>query len=367
MSPFRRRPFAFGWAFCLGLMLGGFSACSLSAKFEDEGRPCDSSGLCAEGFTCVEGACQALSGNSKCQSCPADTLCDEGSGLCVATTCAARACAVGFTCVEESGTTRCRPIFPPNYGHSCIRDTDCSVDGPNQICYAGTVQQSSGARRPGFCIEKCLAPGAACQTTGATCQSFKTGLGTAEVLLCVTPKLVTACESDAVCTPAGLLCTVFDHPGVGPATFCDSPLSGGAAVGQACSVSLATGALCANGLCIPREPAAGQAATCGQLCGAATCGAGTSCQLVEFRTPAEARFLPMCVAQVTACLSCDSGAGGAAACGADAPRCTTFNGAPRCLAECAPTGGTGSTCPTGYTCGSVDGANRCVPTGNACP
>lgn len=354
------------WVLTLGLALGVLAACSLSTKFEEEGRPCDENGACASGFSCSDaGVCEAVGANN-CASCPAGTQCDPASNppQCVATTCDNRICAVGFKCVEESGTTRCRPIFPPTYGHSCVRDTDCSVDGPNQICYAGTVQQSSGARRPGFCIEKCPAAGAACQTAGATCQSFKTSLNNAEVLLCVTPKLVTPCDNDATCAPGQLICTVFDHPNVGPAMFCDSPLSGGAGVGQACTVTAGTGGqLCGNGLCIPREPAAGQASTCGQPCNATSCATG-SCQLVEFATPAESRFLPMCIAQSTACASC---AAGPAACGPDAPHCTTYNGAARCLAACSPSGGVGSGCPAGFSCSPVDGANRCVPLTNACP
>ncbi|HZH02388.1 MAG TPA: hypothetical protein VEY30_01310, partial [Myxococcaceae bacterium] len=331
-------------ALAAGMALGALvGACSLSARFEEEGRPCGAGGTCAQGYSCVENECRAVDG--ACPECPEGTVCDPSSRTCIASSCATRICAVGFSCVEEESGTRCRPILR-GLGQSCTRDAQCTVEGPGRVCYSGTVQQSSGALRPGFCVETCTSPGAACQTPQATCQNFKLGLGASDVNLCVTPQLVSSCTRNADCGSGDLICTVFDHPQVGPASFCDSPLKDGAGIGEACSTAAGGGALCANGLCVPREPAAGQAARCGELCAEGTCQSG-SCQPVEFRTPAQARFIPVCVTESTACRPCPSGA---AACGADAPRCTTYGGQPRCLAECALDAGPGSTCPTGYTC-----------------
>lgn len=351
-------------AWGLVLLLGAVGAgCSFVLSFDPAGLPCP----CAEGFACVEGSCRRVQGGAACGGCGPGQRCQIATGTCVEDTCAVRRCPAGQVCSESEGAPRCKDIRSPGLGFLCIDDNQCANTGANRFCYRGAVQQpaAGGALRPGVCVERCPAPKAACLTPGAVCRAFPLGVDAGTTHLCLPWDVLGPCVNDLGCADDNLVCTVFDHPVLGPATVCDAPLRVGVPVGRACVLSTVTspgGSLCRNGLCVPRTAAAGQSQTCAEPCDVDTCPSGQTCALVEFSLRGVVRHLPMCVASPTRCASCDA----AASCGPDAPRCAPLAGGGRCLAGCSADGGGFPVCPPEYACGTAGGGLHCVPEGGSC-
>lgn len=345
------------------------SACSLLLDFDQDGLPCDASNGCLEGFACVDGQCVAASERPEgCGSCAAGFSCEPSSGECRPEGCDVRACAAGSRCTAaDAGPAFCEPIASPSPGHRCTQDADCADAGAERFCLLGAVQDpQTGALRNGICVEPCAVPDAPCGDDAGACRPLS-GVADAESgLVCVTAGMVTPCQDDQRCAPHGLLCTVFDHPSVGPTSLCDAPLSGGAAAGEACSVTVGDPsgfALCANGLCAPRPGTSTTQPLCLSPCVEGGCGAAV-CAVSEFALSGVIRHLPLCVPQVTRCTPCGAEA---PACGADAPRCSTLDGGAYCLSACSPDAGTGPLCPPEETCVQLPEGFRCVPATGACP
>lgn len=365
------------FAVALGAALVSASGCSFLLSYDPEGQPCDSSGECLAGFVCVNDQCvRAPDGGVDGCACRAGEFCSPSTRKCLPNTCEYRRCGVGQSCDDDGGTPTCRDIVQPNLGSICSNDSQCG--DPKRVCYRGAVQMNSngGDLRTGACVETCSGPGQPCQTPGAQCRTFSLGADGGQVFLCVPDAVFTPCINDDACRDHGLVCTVFDHPAIGPATFCDTPLPSGAAIGQACvvnTIEAGGGKLCANGLCVPRQPIAGQQSVCGELCdlvdGVSTCPPPHVCTLVEFAVDPRAaspvfRMVPMCVPQETRCRVCTTNP---AACGPDGPRCTRIDQL-RCLPACTPDAGTTPACPPGYACTGLDAGYRCVPESVAtCP
>jgi hypothetical protein len=176
--------------------------------------------------------------------------------------------------------------------------------------------------------------------------------------VCLVPDAVRTCSTPAAC--GSLTCTVFAHPALGSARLCDAPLAGGAAAGEVCGPA-GTPPACANGLCVGRQEASGEG-TCGVPCEEGSCQEGTTCLPVELPVAGGVRHLPMCVPGPTHCADCTDSP---AACGADAPHCSTLGDKLRCLAACSPEAGV-EACPSGRSCQQVGESFRCVPSTGVC-
>ncbi len=350
------------------VVLAFASACSLLLRFDPEEQPCSQTGECLPGYVCRSGLCAKVVETDACGGCAEGQRCLASTRTCVANDCAHKKCWAGSRCVDNGGTPTCTAVAAPGLGQLCSDDFSCLVDGgtANRICLRGAIQviQNGGMLRPGICVERC-GPGGTCLTAGAVCSRFSLGLAHASVQLCVPPGLINACTSDRPCADDDLVCTVFDHPAVGAATLCDQRLPGGARAGEACQlVSTDAGALCANGLCIPRVASANQAQTCGEPCDEGTCDGGR-CALVEFGVQGLVRHIPMCVKEPTYCRSCAADAG--TVCGPDAPRCSGgAAAAPSCLSACNPDAGGFPTCPASQECTLLDAGFRCLVPASTC-
>lgn len=326
-------------------------ACTLLLHWDEEGLPCDSAGRCTVNHTCIAGRCVMVDGGSSCGS---------------------RICPVGYSCDADAGVG-CSPLISPALGHICNDDSNCLASGTNRVCLKGAVQSptSGGVPRTGICVELCGA-GDRCMTGNTKCTSFSLGLDAGSAKLCITPRLLVPCVNDDACREQGLVCTLYDHPQLGPISVCDQPLAEGAQVGGPCVLNTQTsggGQLCGNGLCVPRVPEGAAAARCGELCDRSTCTGGATCRLAEISVsvPGTIRQVPMCQLGTGICKDCSLNP---AICGADAPRCTTYGATKRCLPSCTPDAGTSTVpaCPPGYRCEVLGGIGaRCTPTSGACP
>ncbi len=340
------------------------AACSFIVDFDPEGQPCND-GRCLPGYACVDGRCRKGADAGACGGCAPGQFCRPSTQTCVPNTCQYRRCGVGLKCSDATGIPTCREVEMGQLGQICTDDRQCQNTGVNRVCYRGAVQlgaDAGGGLRTGICVELCRGPSSTCITPGATCRTFPAPQDAGATYICVPDGILSPCTDDSACADDGLVCTVFDHPQIGPATVCDTPLAGGAGPGEACVVSAASGGnLCANGLCVPRADA-GQAQTCGQLChapgGLSTCSGGRTCALVEFEHVGVVRHLPMCVETPTVCAPCAP----PGACGTDAPHCTAIDGQLRCLSACSPDAGSYPACPFNQSCRQLDGGVfRCVP------
>jgi hypothetical protein len=236
-----------------------------------------------------------------------------------------------------------------------------------ELCYRGPQPGGDGGTaRRGFCTERCTGPGTACDG-GGVCQQLSVGLdGGAPVLLC-TRDNIKGCRRDDECTTFEVtgrqLCTVFDHPDVGPASICDYEFPGGKDVGEACAPDAGVGAdgLCASGLCLPNAGALSP--RCAELCEPGTCDAGV-CELAELNVVGVIRHVPVCVPQATRCSSCT---GNPSVCNLDAPRCVVIGAQSSCVSACSPDAGAQPSCPGGFRCvGGPSGLSYCQRTDAGC-
>ena len=348
------------------------AGCSLLLNFDPEGQLCDSAGACLSGYGCVDKRCRkgADAGTPACQ--PGERR-SVVTGKCVPYTCQFRRCGVGSYCSDDAGIATCRDLVQPNLGRVCVDDGQCLLDGTNRVCYRGAVQISNfgGAIRTGACVETCVGANP-CLTPGATRQTFTLGADGGSVCMCIPDGVFNPCLNNDGCRDDGLVCTVFDHPAIGPATFCDSPGTGGE-VGDPCVLNTslpdggAFGTLCKNGLCVPRALAQGEQGVCGELCdqraGVTSCGGGRQCVLVEFSVVGVIHHVPMCVAQSSQCGPCTPDGGG---CGIDAPHCTSLQNELRCLSACSADAGAFAACPGDLICRLSDAGYRCTPPVGVC-
>ncbi|MFZ5467959.1 MAG: hypothetical protein ACOZIN_00865 [Myxococcota bacterium] len=353
--------------FFIAAMLAA-SACSLLLNFDPEGLPCDN-GRCAEGYGCVQNVCVKGGPVDACGGCATGERCGADSKHCLPNTCEFRKCGIGQYCEEFEEGPRCVDAKHPRLGTLCLDDAQCASGGPGRLCMRGAVQNNlTGTLRKGTCVEPCAA-GGTCQSEGARCRTLSLGLDAGEVSLCLPDDAFHPCVNDTSCEDNdSLICTVFDHPAVGPVSLCDSALTTGAVVGEPCAATLAGrdgGSLCRNGLCVPRAPVDTQQSFCGELCDEGTCPSGSVCRPVEFALLGNTlRHVPMCLSRATLCLDCFAGP---KTCGADAPSCVGTVTGPRCLAACNPDGGVGPACPPSLTCTFIDGGSYCLPTFGGCP
>ncbi|MHB8879204.1 MAG: hypothetical protein ACYC8T_36355, partial [Myxococcaceae bacterium] len=294
------------------------AGCSLLLSFDQEGQPCDSAGNCLPGYGCVvegtESRCHknADAGAQECR-CKAGERCRNKK--CVPNNCQFRQCGVSQYCSDDAGIPSCRDVPKGELGHTCIDDGQCAADGINRVCYRGAVQINSygGALRNGACVETCPAGGLPCLADGGQRISLSLGADAGTACVCVTNNIFNPCLNNEACKDDGLICTVFDHPAVGPSTVCDSPATG-AEIGEPCVLNTqlpdggSFGNLCKNGLCAPRVLAEGEQGVCGELCdvvsGVSTCTAPKQCVLAEFSVVGSVRFVPMCVDAPTRCRDC---------------------------------------------------------------
>lgn len=342
------------------------SACSLLLDFDPEGQPCDASGACLEGYGCVEGRCVlGADAGIDCAQCPSGR-CFPDRNECLPNTCEFRICNATFYCDEDGGVgPTCKSVAPDTLGGTCYSDTGCGV---NRRCMLGAIQaESTGNPRGGFCVESC-GPLDTCPM-GSVCRGFPLGLDAGETRVCLPSNAVYSCVNDQSCVRPGQppsVCTVFDHPEVGPIKACDAPLSVGAQTGEPCARDRDAGTFCVNGLCVPPTPEATEPSVCANTCDATTCPAGQTCTPVPFAVQKGGviRYVPMCVTAQTACVLCTATPD---VCGVDAPYCENFGGEGRCFGACTPGAGS-QQCADGYSCMALDaGTNRCVPTSFACP
>jgi hypothetical protein len=261
-------------------------------------------------------------------------------------------CPAGSTCtVPDSGFgfAACTPVVRPALGSHCASDTDCPGTG---VCLINSIPLSTASTaRAGICVQPCT-PGTICPgAEQQACQTFKMPMDAGQASFCLPPSVATPCTSDAPCASQGLVCTLFDHaaPPLGPVGFCADPLDGGAAESANCVSSPTSGQeMCANGLCLPQNAAAGQPATCATLCASSSdCPVGDSCVYTEFvNQGAVVRHVPACVHTPTQCQACT----GPTTCGPDAPHCVQGTSTLRCVSACTSPTGDSPSCPPGSTC-----------------
>jgi hypothetical protein len=313
----RRMPFA------AVVVAWGTAGCSLWLSFNPSGQPCDAQGQCLAGYVCVQGKCESV---------------DAGPPSCQNTK-----CPVGSYCALQGGNLVCAAVPAGSTGALCIPSVAATC-GNGLTCWQAAAPAPDGGAQ-GVCVSGC---GGGC-AQGQTCQAFSLALDAGTLSLCLPQDLLWSCASDSDCAGSGLVCTVFDAPGLGAATICASPVPGGAAAGQTCD-----GGGCADGLC--------WVGSCRQTCNVDTCPGGQSCALAEYAGPGGTRFVAICQSAATYCQAC----GVTVTCGADAPECTLLPSGleSACLADCA-SAGAGVQCPPGTTCDT--GSNRCFPSSGACP
>jgi hypothetical protein len=357
---------------CAALALSS-AGCSLLLNFDPEGQPCDNSGGCLKDYGCgADKRChKGVDGGS--QACLPGERRSVVTGKCVPNTCQFRHCGVGSFCSDDAGIPSCRDFVQPNLGHVCVDDGQCALEGTNRVCYRGAVQINNygGALRTGACVETCDGTNA-CLTPGAVKKTYALGADGGSSCLCVPEGVFTPCATNDGCRDDGLVCTVFDHPAIGPSTFCDSPGSG-SEIGQACVLNPAlsdggsAGALCKNGLCVPRALGEGEQGVCGELCdvraGASTCTGGKPCALAEFSVVSVIHHVPLCVSQPSRCANCTLDGG---TCAIDAPHCTSLQNELRCLSACSADAGAFAACPGSLVCALTDAGYRCTPPAGAC-
>lgn len=341
------------------------TACTLLLPFDPEGQKCDSANQCLEGYGCVDGVCKkGAPPANDCAQCPTGA-CRPGTTECEPPTCATTVCQAGAECVDDptSGPT-CQIISAGDttLGFTCFDDNGClrPMGGGVRRCLLNAIPTQTGTVRGGVCVEECGADDT-CTTPNAVCRTFPVGATDGGTKVCVPANTLTACSSNATCAKAGLVCTVFDNPALGPVTACDAPLSAAGITGDACVRSGDTsdgGVFCANGLCV----AGATGSACSELCGSNGCASGT-CAPVGFAVQSAIRYVPMCIPQASNCAACTDDPN---ACGADAPHCTQFGSDSRCLGGCTPDAGIDQ-CPEGYECTVLGSAPRCTPIGGACP
>lgn len=349
------------------------TACSLLLPFNPDGQPCDALGACEVGYGCVDenGArvCRlGADAGVDCSRCPAGG-CIPGTNECLPNTCQYKICPANFECVETEAGPACRtiPTGADSLGFLCYDDTGCTPYGTSRRCMMGAIPTATdGTLRNGICVDTCTIDNK-CVNPAFSCREFQLGPDAGVTRVCLPTNTITACNSNEACARASLVCTVFDHPELGPLTACDTAVPSGVGVGQSCvrtPPDAGTATFCANGLCAP-DPAEvpNQNSTCLEVCGANTC-SGQYCAPVQFAVQDSIRYVPMCIPQISNCFSCEADP---LSCKPDAPHCTLYNGAPRCLGECTP-GVTQNQCPPSYKCAAVDaGTFRCVPESDACP
>ncbi len=141
------------------LFLTAMSACSLIVQFDPESQPCDASGGCADGFSCVDKLCKRLDGGVVLDggsTTPAhETNCADGLDEdldgrkdCADDDCAAKACSDGNGCTT---------------GETCTAGT--CMGGTTMLCNTpGPCQSGNGLCVPamGRCVYPALADGASC-------------------------------------------------------------------------------------------------------------------------------------------------------------------------------------------------------------
>ncbi len=329
-------------------------ACSLLIDFDHVVQPCDQ-GQCNPGFVCLDGGCHPAEGAPPppCQ-CGPGQQCIESTGACVADPCLTPRCGVGQWCRADGAAPRCLGA-DAGLGQACASDADCAGLSAAARCLLGLAR--STGQRSGLCVEACPSPASSCPS-GTVC------LADAGAPLCAPERAVFACRDDEDCKP-NLVCTLFDHPALGPVKLCDLPHFGGAP-GTACGPSAAT-ASCANGLCAPQVGKAEK--RCAQLCepNQAPCPVGQNCTFAEVNVVGVPRFVTACTPPVSRCLDCANNdlVDLNPVCQADAPRCTAFDGGFRCLAACEPDAGLAAPCPAGLSCVLLGAEHRCVP--SSCP
>lgn len=338
--------------------------CSFLLAFDLEGLPCDADGGCLSGYGCkaTERRCfrVADAGPTEC-ACRTNERCTPVSKRCVPNNCANRRCSANQVCVEDATDSGCRPVtVNAQVGRSCTQDSDCvafvNPDPYPRVCYQSAVPVLGVALNTGVCVELCPSGDAGCATPGLGVRRFTAGADGGSVCLCAPPTSFSPCDTAGACADDGLVCTVFDHASIGPATFCDLPQDAGVDARAACVTNTRRadggqfGRLCKSGLCVPQALADGQEGVCGELCSGSSCGAVESCLPAELSTVGVVRQVPMC-GVATRCNGCPDGGG----CGIDAPHCTAGNdGGLRCMAACSPDAGPVASCP---------GTQRCLPFG----
>ncbi len=246
-------------------------SCSLLVQFDPESQPCDSTGACLSGYTCVNNLCKAIdggvlgdagagggtgggSGDAGCtvtrENCAngldddcdgqkdcadsdcAAQPCDDGNGCTTGETCSAmsrtcaggtpRTCTTPGPCERDAGTCELdagRCVYP-----AAVDGTSCGSTVSARCCTGSCINTTVGVGNCGGC-------GLAC-STGQLCQSINQSL----------------CGTEPIDTSARCTC--------GPGAACPK--------GQACTAGSCVPALATQ--CAPGEMVVTSSGTCQAYC-----------------------------------------------------------------------------------------------------
>jgi hypothetical protein len=152
------------------------AACTAEVDFGQEGRPCDASQACVEGYACVKGACRGLrtlgleQPCTHAQHCAGVLVCAQGACRwpCKEPYGSSLECEKGYTCVldVDAGESNKAVCLPETCTHS-----DCALWG--EVCVR-TSETTSQCATPcdvacgaGGCVSTCENPHHACVPLGA--------------------------------------------------------------------------------------------------------------------------------------------------------------------------------------------------------
>lgn len=273
---------------------GGACAAGCAAGECPGGQVCARLG---ENLLCVA-ACDSTS------PCEGGHVCSPPLGGCVPD------CRAGWSCGSlscDGDTGLCAlPSAPPGgtLGSPCESSTDCAT----LVCVREVEDGASTGWKGGMCVSPCVDD--ACED-GGRCVVLD---GEA---LCL-PACAGGCRDGYVCSPPLDACLPDCRLGwdcgdgyvCGPAGLCGVPHNPGAPLGAPCE----SGAGCDSGVCFAATGAGGQATgweggTCAAPCGNASCGAASSCVVLDSVswclpscTPGSCRAGYVCSSDLKACL-----------------------------------------------------------------
>ena len=225
----------------------------------EPGDPCQSTGQCQAGMTCVDGVCCREACSGYCERCEA------GTGACVAVAAGQQEtdpasgnnCSNGFQCTGQRGGCKARTgqACTSNDGSDCVSGScEATVGGGARVCCSQACDGTLGSCRSTGqgCVqcESAAQCGNGCNITQGTCNPLKNPGDTCTVAgQCSTNSCVRAAGNNNVslcCAncAAGQLCNAQ-----GQCVNPQSELGGNCSTNANCRVGVCSGGVCCGSAC----------------------------------------------------------------------------------------------------------------------